>query len=28
VYPKYTIARLIRDVEALYVELLAAKGAA
>jgi glycosyltransferase involved in cell wall biosynthesis len=28
VYPKYSIARLIRDVEALYVELLAAKGAA
>ena len=28
VYPKYSIARLIRDVEALYAELLAAKGAA
>src|SRR4051812_8952169 len=28
VYPKYSVARLIRDLEALYVELLAAKGAA
>src|SRR5581483_87601 len=28
VYPKYGVQRLIRDVEALYLDLLAAKGAA